>query len=75
MGQGIEPMQIALELKDAVPATVATTAISFPVWFDWIDAAWQPTVAVLGMAVLVLTIYTKILDIRLKQRELKEADE
>lgn len=60
-------------IKSNVTA-VATGAggLSYPFWNAWLTSGWSTLIAILGAIVLALTIWNKILEVRLKNRDLKQ---
>ena len=61
-------------LKSNVTAAAAGAGgISFPLWNSFLASGWSAIVAVLGVIVLLLTIWNKILEVRLKNRDLKKS--
>jgi hypothetical protein len=59
-------------IKDTVDTATGVTGVTLPVWITWVPVAWQGIIAVLGAIVLLLTLYNKILELRLKKRELSK---
>jgi len=59
-------------VKDTVDTATGITGVTLPVWITWVPVAWQGIIAVLGAIVLVITLYNKILELRLKKRELSK---
>lgn len=59
-------------VRDTVDTATGITGVTLPVWITWVPVAWQGIIAVLGAIVLVITLYNKILELRLKKRELSK---
>lgn len=58
-------------MKVAVPFSVGTSALASPVWLSWINPAWQGLLAILGLIVLILTIWSKVLEIKQRKKALR----
>jgi len=61
-----------LMLRDTVDTAAGVSGVTLPLWIAWIPVAWQGIIAVLGALVLVLTLYNKTLELRIKQKELEK---
>ncbi len=68
-------------LKDLPVVAAGTAAVSNPIWMqwigqqawlEWIPFLWQMLIAVLGAAVLVLTVYNRVLEATQRRRDLQE---
>ena len=57
---------------NTAPALAGAAAVLNPVWLTWLPSVWQVGIALLGAAVLVATLWNKILDIKQKRRELRK---
>ena len=51
------------------------SALTAPLWFQFIDPLFQFLIAALGLVVLVLTVWNKALEIKLKRRALNATEE
>ena len=57
-------------MKD-LPSTATSVAfLLLPTWLDWLPAAWQALLMLLGGIVLGLTAYNKYLDAMIKRKDL-----
>ena len=59
-------------VREALPFAVGGTAVSNPIWFDWIQGVWQVGVAVAGAYILYLTIKDRRLSIRQREKDLSD---
>ncbi|MEM7722480.1 MAG: hypothetical protein AAF376_08905 [Pseudomonadota bacterium] len=57
--------------SDGVVYTAASAAITSPLWVDLLDPAYQLILAIIGFAVLVLTLRNKWLDGKIKSATLR----
>jgi hypothetical protein len=60
---------------DGVAATVGGVGLTAPLWFEHVGAVSQFLIGVLGFVVLVLTVWNKWLEIKIKRRALQEIRE
>lgn len=60
------------QAQEAAPYIVGTVAVTNPIWLNLLGPGYQVIVAVLGLAVLILTIRNKWLEIKIKQKTLDE---
>ena len=56
--------------SNTVAAAVGGGGLSAPIWGAWLTSGWQVLIAVAGGALLILTIYNKVLEIRQRRRDL-----
>ena len=61
--------------SDAAAATAGGAGITLPIWLQYIDPFFQLLIAALGLFVLVLTVWNKWLEIKLKRRALQKSTE
>lgn len=59
-------------MKDTSIAAAGGAGLTNPIWFPWLPDAWQMFIAVLGALVLIATIYSKYLEIKIKKQTLSE---
>lgn len=59
-------------LRDTVDTATGVTGVTLPLWIAWVPVAWQGIIAVLGGLMLLLTLYNKFLELRIKQKELEK---
>jgi len=57
---------------EIVPISQGGAAVTFPVWAHWLSDGWGVFVAVMGAIVLMMTIYSKFLEIRQRRKILRE---
>lgn len=57
--------------SDGTATAAGGTALSAPLWFQHIDPFLQFLIAAFGLFVLVLTVWNKWLEIKLKRRALR----
>jgi len=57
-------------MKDLNPWLQGSVAITFPAWAELLQEGWQVFIAIMGAAVLALTIYSKVLEITQRRRDL-----
>lgn len=62
-------------MKETAITTGSAVSLFMPLWLSWLPAVWQLLVSVLAGLILGLTAYNKILEIRLKRKELKEMEQ
>lgn len=58
--------------RDTIDTATGVTGVTLPLWISWVPVAWQGIIAVIGAMVLLVTLYNKILELRLKQKELEK---
>lgn len=61
--------------QDAVPTFFGTTAITFPWWGEAVSfftGVNSTLIAMFGVAILAVTLWTKIVDLMIKRRQLKQ---
>lgn len=66
--------QHIVDAKDVVQGTVGAAGATFPFWNEtvaWATGINQFAVAILGLIVLGLTIYSLVLKIRIQHRQIK----
>ena len=56
------------------PLTLGTAAVTNLIWLDWLQPGYQYTIAILGIVVIILTIRSKLLEIKIKQGILKDRE-
>ena len=57
-------------MNEAPALTAGSAGVSYPLWIDLVPQAWDIIIAILGATVLVLTAYSKFLEIKeRKQRQ------
>ncbi len=56
---------------DITPALIGGTGLTFPLWGALLSSGWNVALGIAGGIVLLLTIYSKILEIRQRRRDLK----
>ena len=61
--------------SDGVATATGGSALTAPLWFQYIDPLFQFLIAAMGFFVLVLTLWNKWLEIKLKRRALQEIKE
>lgn len=59
-------------MKDVPAYTLGGLGLSFPAWAQFLEQGWTALIGFLGFAVLVLTIYNKILELRQRRRDLRD---
>ena len=59
-------------MKETAITTGSAVSLFMPLWLSWLPVFWQLLVSVLAGLILGLTAYNKILEIRLKRKELNE---
>ena len=62
-------------MKETAITTGSAVSLFMPLWLSWLPAIWQLLISVLAGLILGLTAYNKILEIRLKRKELKEMEQ
>lgn len=62
-------------MKETAITTGSAVSLFMPLWLSWLPAVWQLLVSVLAGLILGLTAYNKILEIRLKRKELKDMEQ
>ena len=62
-------------MKETAITTGSAVSLFMPLWLSWLPALWQLLISVLAGLILGLTAYNKILEIRLKRKELKEMEQ
>lgn len=60
--------------SNAFAAGTGVAGVTAPVWLSWVSPAHQFVMAVLGLAVLILTVRVKLLEMRIKAAHLREAE-
>lgn len=58
-------------MRDGVSAAIGAGGFVAPVWLVWVDPVVQVVVSMLGLAVLVLTVWGKLIENRIKRLELE----
>ncbi len=58
--------------SNTVAAAAGAGGLSFPLWDTLIASGWSTLIGIAGGIVLLLTIWNKVLEIRLKNRALRE---
>lgn len=66
---------MSISMKETAITTGSAVSLFMPLWLSWLPAVWQLLVSVLAGLILGLTAYNKILEIRLKRKELKEMEQ
>jgi len=61
--------------SDNGAALAGGAGLSVPIWWQYIDPAFQALIAALGFFVLVLTVWNKWLEIKIKRRALQAGGE
>jgi len=61
--------------NDAANIATGGAGITAPFWLQFVDPFLQATVALLGLAVLVLTVWNKVLEIKMKRKALRKSEE
>ena len=59
-------------MQETAPYVLGTVAVTNPIWLNFLQPGYQVVVGILGLAVLILTIRNKWLEIKIKQKTLKE---
>lgn len=62
-------------MKETAITTGSALSLFMPLWLQWLPMVWQLIVSILAGIILALTAYNKILEIRLKRKQLKEDNE
>lgn len=65
---------MSANMKDAVVTTGSGGALFLPWWIDWLPHMWQASVSILAGVMLMLGVYSKILEIRQRHRDLEEPE-
>jgi hypothetical protein len=60
--------------QDALPYALGATAVTNPIWLEWLQPGYQYLIAGLGLVVIVLTIRNKWLEIQIKKNILEDHD-
>jgi hypothetical protein len=68
----IKEMTHVIDAKDGVTTTLGAGMLLAPAWMDWFSAVYQWALAVGGFAIIVLTIYSKVLDIKIKRQTIED---
>ena len=66
---------MSVSMKETAITTGSAVSLFMPLWLSWLPAVWQLLVSVLAGLILGLTAYNKILEIRLKRKELKDMEQ
>lgn len=66
---------MSISMKETAITTGSAVSLFMPLWLSWLPAIWQLLISVLAGLILGLTAYNKILEIRLKRKELKEMEQ
>lgn len=69
--------QHIIDAKDIVQGSVGAAGVTFPFWNEavsWATGINQFAVAILGLVVLGLTIYSLVQKIRIQHRQLKDGE-
>lgn len=74
MKQLDEIRQVA-EARDALPIGIGAGALASPAWMAWFTGFNEVMITLGGLAILILTIWSKILEIKAKRKALREASE
>ncbi|URC15530.1 hypothetical protein DB2_28 [Octadecabacter Antarctic DB virus 2] len=61
-------------MKELIPVVQGSAGVTFFAWSPWLSDGWSVIMAVLGAAVLVLTLYNKLLEIKQRRRSIRDAD-
>ena len=61
-----------MSVRDGIPIIQGSAAVTFPAWSLLLANGWDIAIAVLGVAVLVLTIYNKTLEIKQRRKEIRD---
>lgn len=56
-------------MNNTVTAAIGSSALTFPVWSLFLTHGWSVLIAVLGLLVLITTLWKNILDVRIKRKE------
>jgi hypothetical protein len=59
-------------MKDTAITAAGGAGLTNSIWLPWLPDAWQFLIAALGFLVLVATLYSKYLEIRIKKQTLSE---
>ena len=58
--------------KDGSPLIQGSAAVTFPAWSLLLSHGWDIVIAVLGVVVLVMTIYNKSLEIKQRRKAIRD---
>jgi hypothetical protein len=58
--------------RDGSPLIQGSAAVTFPAWSLLLGHGWDIVIAVLGVVVLVLTIYNKSLEIKQRRKAIRD---
>jgi uncharacterized integral membrane protein len=61
-------------MSNTVAASTGSVALSYPAWAIHLSSQWSIIVAVLGAVVLLLTIWNKVLEIKMRRKSLREKE-
>lgn len=61
-----------LDVKDTIPLGLGSIAALNPIWFDYFSAVYQLVLGLGGATIVGLTIYNKVLDVRIKRNTIEE---
>jgi hypothetical protein len=56
-------------MNNTVTAAVGSSALTFPFWSLFLSHGWSALIAVLGLLVLITTLWKNILDLRIKRKQ------
>ena len=61
-------------MKELFPVVQGSAGVTFFAWSPWLSDGWSVIMAVLGAAVLILTLYNKMLEIKQRRKSIRDAD-
>jgi hypothetical protein len=56
-------------VNNTVTAAIGSSALTFPFWSLFLAHGWSVLIAVLGLLVLITTLWKNVLDVRIKRKQ------
>ena len=66
---------MSVSMKETSITTGSAISLFMPLWLDWLPLVWQFLISVVAGIVLFLTAYNKVLEIRIRRKELSKEDD
>ena len=65
---------MSISMKETSITTGSALSLFMPLWLDWLPLLWQFLISIVAGLVLFLTAYNKILEIKMRRKELSKED-
>jgi hypothetical protein len=61
-------------MREVIPIAQGSAALTFPAWAPYLSGGWNVLIATMGMVVLALTIYNKVLEIKQRRKDMRDKE-